>query len=40
MLLLDRDLRAELTIGRLGLEPNEPAMVQSSSINVRLDQYF
>ena len=40
MLLSDRDLKAELATGRLGLEPYDPAMVQPSSIDVRLDRYF
>ncbi|MET8993962.1 dCTP deaminase [Amycolatopsis sp. NPDC004169] len=40
MLLSDRDLRKELDSGRLGVEPFDPAMVQPSSIDVRLDRYF
>ena len=40
MLLSDRDLKAELATGRLGLEPYVPAMVQPSSIDVQLDRYF
>jgi len=40
MLLSDRDIRAALAAGRLGLEPYEPAMVQPSSIDVRLDRFF
>src|SRR3954453_18379969 len=40
MLLSDRDLRAEVEAGRIGLDPYEPAMVQPSSIDVRLDRYF
>ncbi|QXG77559.1 dCTP deaminase [Modestobacter sp. L9-4] len=40
MLLSDRDIRAALATGRLGIEPYEPAMVQPSSIDVRLDRYF
>ncbi len=40
MLLSDRDIRAELDAKRLGLEPFDPAMVQPSSVDVRLDRYF
>ena len=40
MLLSDRDLRAELDAGRVGLDPYEPGMIQPSSVDVRLDRYF
>ncbi len=40
MLLSDRDIRAELASGRVGLDPLELAMVQPSSVDVRLDRYF
>ena len=40
MLLSDRDLRAEIEAGRVALEPYDPAMIQPSSIDVRLDRYF
>ncbi|MGH3877609.1 MAG: dCTP deaminase [Actinophytocola sp.] len=40
MLLSDRDLRKELESGRLGLDPFDEAMLQPSSIDVRLDRYF
>ncbi|KGM13427.1 dCTP deaminase [Cellulomonas bogoriensis] len=40
MLLSDRDIRAELDSGRIGLDPYEAAMIQPSSIDVRLDRYF
>jgi len=40
MLLSDRDLKAALAAGRLGLAPYDEAMVQPSSIDVRLDRYF
>ncbi|MFW0787866.1 dCTP deaminase [Gordonia sp. CPCC 206044] len=40
MLLSDRDIRAELAGGRLGLDPFDPALVQPSSIDVRLDSLF
>ena len=40
MLLSDRDLRALLEAGRVQLEPYDPAMIQPSSIDVRLDRFF
>ena len=40
MLLSDRDIRAEVTSGRVRLDPFDAAMVQPSSIDVRLDRYF
>ena len=40
MLLSDRDINAGLASGRLGLDPFDPAMVQPSSVDVRLDRYF
>ena len=40
MLLSDRDLKAALASGRLGLTPYDEDMVQPSSIDVRLDRYF
>jgi dCTP deaminase len=40
MLLSDRDLKAAMAEGRLGLTPYDEAMVQPSSIDVRLDRYF
>ena len=40
MLLSDRDIRTELDSGRILLEPYEPAMIQPSSIDVRLDRFF
>src|SRR5437868_9252266 len=40
VLLSDRDIRAEIDSGRVRLDPFEPAMVQPSSIDVRLDRYF
>ena len=40
MLLSDRDLRKELDAGRLVVDPYDPAMLQPSSIDVRLDRYF
>ena len=40
MLLSDRDILAELEARRVALEPFDPAMVQPSSIDVRLDKFF
>ena len=40
MLLSDRDIRAEVDLGRVRLEPWDPAMIQPSSVDVRLDRYF
>ena len=40
MLLSDGDLTKELANGRLGLDPWDPAMLQPSSVDVRLDRYF
>ncbi len=40
MLLSDRDLKAALASGRLGLSPYDEAMIQPSSIDVRLDRFF
>jgi dCTP deaminase len=40
VLLSDRDLSKELKAGRLVLDPYDPALLQPSSIDVRLDRYF
>lgn len=40
MLLSDKDIRAEVDGGRVGLDPWDPEMVQPSSVDVRLDKYF
>ena len=40
MLLSDRDIKAEINAGRIGLEPFAPEMVQPSSVDVRIDRYF
>jgi dCTP deaminase len=40
MLLSDRDLRAEIAAGRLGLAPYAPELIQPSSVDVRLDRMF
>jgi dCTP deaminase len=40
VLLSDRDLRAEIESGRVGVDPYDPAMIQPSSVDLRLDRYF
>ena len=40
MLLSDRDIRAQIEAGRVRLDPWDPAMVQPSSVDVRLDRFF
>ncbi len=40
MLLSDRDIRAQIQSGRIGLAPWDPAMVQPASVDVRLDRFF
>ena len=40
MLLSDKDIRAEIDTGRVRIDPYDTAMVQPSSIDVRLDRYF
>ncbi|MCU1699880.1 MAG: dCTP deaminase [Mycobacterium sp.] len=40
MLLSDRDIRAEIAAGRLGIDPFDDGLVQPSSVDVRLDNLF
>ena len=40
MLLSDRDIRAQIDSGRVGLDPFAPELVQPSSVDVRLDRFF
>ncbi|MBR2673777.1 MAG: dCTP deaminase [Aeriscardovia sp.] len=40
MLLSDRDIRAAVDSGDIGLDPFTPEMIQPASIDVRLDKYF
>jgi dCTP deaminase len=40
VLLSDRDLRSEIEAGRLVVDPYDEAMVQPSSVDVRLDRFF
>ena len=40
MLLSDRDILAQIDDGRIAMDPWDPAMLQPSSIDVRLDRFF
>ena len=40
MLLSDRDIRAQIDAKRVGVEPFDEAMIQPSSVDVRLDKFF
>jgi len=40
VLLSDRDIRAEIAADRVRLDPLDLAMLQPSSVDVRLDRYF
>jgi dCTP deaminase len=40
VLLSDRDIKAEISAGRVALEPYTESMIQPSSIDVRLDRWF
>lgn len=40
MILSDRTLREEIAAGRIVVDPFEPANVQPSSIDLRIDRYF
>jgi len=40
VLLSDKDIKAEIGSGRVGIEPYDEIMVQPSSIDVRLDRFF
>jgi dCTP deaminase len=40
VLLSDRDIKAEVEANRVVLDPWDPAMIQPSSVDVRLDRYF
>ena len=40
MLLSDRDIRIEIAANRVGVEPFDEAMIQPSSVDVRLDKFF
>lgn len=40
MLLSDRDISTQISSGRLKVEPFHDAMIQPSSVDVRLDRFF
>jgi dCTP deaminase len=40
MVLSDRTIRAEIEAGRVVMEPYDPALIQPSSIDVRVDRRF
>jgi dCTP deaminase len=40
MLLSDRDIRAQIESGRIGLDPLNIELIQPSSMDVRLDRFF
>jgi dCTP deaminase len=40
VLLSDRDIKEQISQKRVGVEPFDPAMVQPSSVDVRLDRFF
>lgn len=40
MLLSDRDILTQIDTGRIQLDPYDAGMIQSSSIDIRLDHYF
>jgi len=40
VLLSDRDIKEEIAAERVRLDPFDPAMVQPSSVDVRLDRFF
>src|SRR5260221_14593002 len=40
MVLSDRSIRALLEKGRIEIDPYDPALLQPSSVDVRVDRYF
>jgi dCTP deaminase len=40
VILSDRDIRAAIDAGRITLDPFDPAAIQPSSIDLRVDRYF
>ena len=40
VLLSDRDIRAQIESGRVSVDPFDAAMIQPSSVDVRLDRFF
>ena len=39
-LLSDRDIKTEVELGRVKLDPYTPELIQLPSIDVRMDRYF
>jgi len=40
VVLSDRDIRAAVASGRIGIDPFDPSCVQPASIDIRLDRFF
>lgn len=40
MVLSDRDIRAAIDAGRIGIDPFDPECVQPASLDIRLDRFF
>ncbi|HYZ70376.1 MAG TPA: dCTP deaminase [Thermoleophilaceae bacterium] len=40
MVLSDRTIRAEIDAGRIAIDPHDPALIQPSSVDVRVDRQF
>lgn len=40
MLLSDRDIKSQIQLGRIGIEPLDLDLIQPSSMDVRLDRFF
>jgi dCTP deaminase len=40
VVLSDRDIRAAIASGRIGIDPYDPSCVQPASVDIRLDRFF
>jgi dCTP deaminase len=40
VVLSDRDIRAAIASGRIGIDPFDPSCVQPASVDIRLDRFF
>jgi dCTP deaminase len=40
VVLSDRDIRAAIDSGRIGIDPFDPSCVQPASVDIRLDRFF
>jgi dCTP deaminase len=40
VVLSDRDIRAAVASGRIGIDPFDPSCVQPASVDIRLDRFF